>query len=509
MFKGIVRSGLALGLTLAFSLMGLAFAARAPQAAQQKPAYTYAEYNAYQAAAKETNPQQRIQLLDQFVSKFPNSTLMPYVDQLYYKTYDSLKQYNKVITYADKLVSSTSKEVDNGMKLQALYAREVAFNYTFDPKAANATQQAQTAGQDAAMGLKLLNGLTKPANMTEAQFNQQKQAPAALFNYTEGYASLILKNYPAAEKSFVAALKVDPTNPANAVTYFRLGVAYLAQASQEQASAAPATTPGSQASSTTPPSSQSSNTTAPPATGTGADQQSNSSTGAGATQNASAQQAPLPGPSAGQPDFMKGFWALARSIALGGSTVQEVQSYLQNQMLVYQKTACQNLLTNEMNNLLQMAKTTQTVDPPAGYALPSGVQLSEYLQSSNLFNIMQDLQAGGDRANFVWLAVCGNEFPQVPVKVISVTQTSDGVDMQVYTGPTPKDIQAATTANMEVVVTNQPAAQRLKKDNIVRFTGTLASYDPPPNFLLHWSNAQVNPADIPPSGPAGRRGRRG
>ncbi|HVB35306.1 MAG TPA: hypothetical protein VNJ52_13170 [Patescibacteria group bacterium] len=481
MSKGILRPGLMLWLILAVSLSaGLATMARAEQQAQGKPAYTYAEYNAYQAAAKEKNPQERVKLLDDFVSKFPKSTLLPYVYQAYYQTYDLLKQYDKVIEYADKLAASDAKEVDNGMKLQALYAREVAFNYAFNAKAADATEQAQKARDDARMGLNLLSGLTKPKNMTEAQFAQETKGPAALFNYTDGFASYILKDYPSAEKAFRAALTVDPSNPANSVTYFRLGVAYLQQASKEQAAAPAAAAPAAQ-------------TPATPAPAPG-------QPAAGA-----AQLAPLPGPSAGQADFINGFWALARSIALKGSTEQQVRAYLQNQMLVYQKTACQNLFTTQMNQLLQMAQTTQTIDPPAGYTLPSGVQLGDYLQSSNLFTIMQDLQAGGDRTQFVWLAVCGNVFPQVPVKVISVTPTADGVDMQVYTGSTPKDIEQAKTANMEVVVTNQADAQRLKKDNIVRFTGTLSSYDPPPSFLLHWTNAQVNPADIPPVKPGGRR----
>jgi tetratricopeptide (TPR) repeat protein len=477
MLKGMTRSGLALALVLTFSLAGFATAARA-QGQQKKPAYSYAEYNAYQAAAKETNPQQRIKLLDDFVSKFPKSTLLPYVYQAYYKTYDQLKKYDKVIEYADKLVESKAKEVDNGMRLQALYTREVAFNYAFDGKAPDAQQQAQKARQYAEQGQKLLGELAKPKGMSDAQFAAQKKTPAYLFSYTEGFCALFLKDYAGAEKAFIAALSNDPKN---AVAYFRLGLAYLQQAAQVAASA-PQTTP----------------TQTPPAGTTGAAQ-----TGAGAT--AGTQPAPLPGPSAGQELYIKGFWALARSIALKGPNEQQVRSYLKNQMLVYQKTACQDLLTQQMNQLLQMAQTTTTVNPPADYTLPSGVQLGNYLQNTNLFTIMQDLQGDGNRAKFVWLAVCGNEFPEVPVKVISVSSTTDGVDMQVYTGQNSKDLQAAKTANMEVKVVNQPAAQRLKKDDIVRFTGTLASYDPPPNFLLHWDNAKVKPADIPPAKPGARK----
>lgn len=476
--RKMTRSGLALTLVLGLSLAGLATAARA-QGQQKAPPWTYAEYNAYQAATNEKNGAQRVKMLDDFVAKFPKSALLPYVYQVYYKTFEEQKKYEKVIEYADKLVASDSKYATDGMKLQAVYARAVAFNYTFDEKASDASAQAQKAREDAVMGLKLLGQLPKPKGMSDEKFAEQKKPYAGYFSSTEGFAALFLKDYAGAAKAFLAALNNDPKNP---VTYFRLGVAYLQMAAQ-QASAAPA----------------------PPASTPAAGE-------ANAAASAATQPAPLPGPSAGQSDYIKGFWALARSVALGGPTEQRVRAYLQNQMLIYQKTACQDLLTQEMKQLLMVAQTTETVDPPADYSIPSGAQLGRYLQDSNLFTIMQDLQTGGDRANFVWLAVCGNEFPEVPVKVISVAPTADGVDMQVYTGPSPKDIQAAKTANMEVKVVNQPDAQRLQKDNIVRFTGTLASYDPAPNFLLHWANAKVKEADIPPAKPGARhvahRGRR-
>ncbi len=482
MRKAMVRSGLAYTAALVFALAGLGATAR-PQGQQKAPGYSYAEYNAYEAAAKETNPEQRIKALDDFVAKFPKSTLLPYVYQAYYQTYDEQKQYDKVIENADKLVASDSAYATTGVKLQALYAREGAFGQTFNSaaqKAPDAARQAKTAEDNAALGLKLLDQMQKPANATDAQWAAAKKQYTELFVGTQGFAALFLKDYPTAEKAFASVLANEPNDSA---TYLRLGVAYLDQAAQE-AAAAPAT-------STTP--------TPPPAATSGDAAPSTSST-----------PAPLPGPMPGQQDYMKGFWALARAVALKGPNQAEVQSYLQNQMLVYQKTACPDLLTTEMNQLLQMAQSTATVDPPASYAIPSGPQLGQYLTNSNLFQIMQDLQAGGDRANFVWLAVCGNEFPNVPVKVISVSPTADGVDMQVYSGATPKDIQGATTANMEAKVENQPDAQRLQKDNIVRFTGTLVSYDPAPNFLLHWDKAQVNPADITPAKPGARRmARRG
>ena len=50
---------------------------------------------------------------------------------------------------------------------------------------------------------------------------------------------------------------------------------------------------------------------------------------------------------------------------------------------------------------------------------------------------------------------------------------------------------------MDVKVVGQPDAAKLEKDNPVRFTGTLMSYDPDPAFMLHWDKAKVNEEDIP------------
>jgi len=111
--------------------------------------------------------------------------------------------------------------------------------------------------------------------------------------------------------------------------------------------------------------------------------------------------------------------------------------------------------------------------------------------------VLADLKAGGDKAKMTWLALCGAEFPEVVGKVIDVTPVTDAVTLKLYTGATPEDIQAATTANLDVKVVGQPEAVRVEKDQGVRFSGTLVGYDPDPNFMLHWDKAKVNAEDIP------------
>jgi tetratricopeptide (TPR) repeat protein len=190
---------------------------------QEKPAYTRAEYDAYNVAANEKNLQQRIQLLDDFMSKYPGSTLLPYVYQAYYTTYNELKSYPRTIEYADRLLTFGDK-LDVATRFQALYLRTLAFNFSFNDKDPNAREQATKAREAALQGLKVLGELKKPEGVTDEQFAQNKKGPEALFNYTAGFASLNLKEYSAATDSFKAALAINPNDP---VTFFRLGVTYL------------------------------------------------------------------------------------------------------------------------------------------------------------------------------------------------------------------------------------------------------------------------------------------
>jgi tetratricopeptide (TPR) repeat protein len=188
------------------------------------PAYTLAEYNAYQAAAADKDATQRVKDLDDFVSKFPNSALMPYVYNSYVHAYNELKDYPHVIEYADREVALGPDKVNAASRFQALYLRTLAFNYSFSEKDPTAQDEATQELAAAKAGLTVMDQVPKPANQTDDQWATNKKAPTALFNYTAGIASAALKDYASAVTSFQAALAATPND---AVTYFHLGVAYL------------------------------------------------------------------------------------------------------------------------------------------------------------------------------------------------------------------------------------------------------------------------------------------
>jgi hypothetical protein len=103
-----------------------------------------------------------------------------------------------------------------------------------------------------------------------------------------------------------------------------------------------------------------------------------------------------------------------------------------------------------------------------------------------------------------WLALCGAEFPEVVGKIIDVTPGPNVVIFHVFTDADQAKMQDATTANMEVKVPGQPDAARLLKDDPIRFSGIVASYDAQP-FMLHWDQGKVDPSIIPEKTQPGKR----
>jgi tetratricopeptide (TPR) repeat protein len=406
---------------LLLSVFARSAAAKPPQQDQAKTSYTIPEYNAYQAASAEKDPQAKIKLLDDFVAKFPNSTLLPYVYQVYYQAYFQLKNYAKTIEFADKLTGMGDK-VDAGTRLSALYTRTLAFNFVFGEKAPDAADQEQKARKAADDGLVILNALPKPDKMTDADFAVQKKGPSVMFYYTSGLCAYYMKDYPAAIEKLGAALALSPDD---GVSYYRLGLSYVAS---------------------------------------------------------------------NPPQWMDGFWALARAIDLKVSGADQIKTYLRKQMSNYEQPNCDNLVDAQFNELLQLAGNSP--QRPATWSIPSAADLQKIAAGSTIVTVIADLKAGSDKAKMTWLAICGAEFPEVVGKVIEITPGADAVVLRAYTGATPEEMQNATTANMEIKVEGQPEASRIQKDDGVRFSGTLSGYDPEP-FLLHWEKAKVNPEDIP------------
>ncbi|MGA3292520.1 MAG: hypothetical protein ABSE45_00915 [Candidatus Acidiferrales bacterium] len=414
-------------------------AAQGAQQSSQQPTYTMAEYNSFQACQAEKDPQAKATCLDDYMTKYPNSTLNKYVGPLYVQVcsqYGQAKQYPKAIACADHVVSLGDK-ADVTTRLQAIQVRVQSFSASFDPKAADANTQLTQERDAASAAAKLLPSLPKPENITDAQFAEQKKPAAAFFYGAVGMADFQLKDYAGAIEADKAVLANTPND---AVTEYRLGLAYLGMNPAQS---------------------------------------------------------------------LDGFWALARAVDLKITDADKVKDYLRKTIINYEQPNCDSLVDGQLSELLQLAANAP--ERPATYTIPAAADLLKVAQASTIVTVLSDL-SGGDKAKMTWLAICGAEFPEVVGKIIDVQKSDAYVDFMVYFGATQEDVEAATTANMDVKVwtaaqpanaasgiTPQPDVVRLQKDDPIRFAGTLASYDPSP-FLLHWDKVKVDPTIIPDKG---------
>ncbi len=199
------------------------------------------------------------------------------------------------------------------------------------------------------------------------------------------------------------------------------------------------------------------------------------------------------------PQQMDAFWYFAKAVSAKNANQTQstqVKTYLRKLIANYQGgNVCDNLTDAELSELLQLAGSS--AERPASYKLPSSADLDAARKDMTIASVIADLRAGGDKAKITWLASCGLEFPDVPGKLIEVIPGADAVQLKVAFVTSDAEFDAKTTPDMDVKVVGQPDAAKLEKDNPVRFTGTLAAYDPDPAFMLHWDKAKVNAEDIP------------
>ena len=215
---GLIWIALALG-----SGAGKLWAVPSAPQDQAKPAYSLAEYNQYQVADKETNPQQKVKLLDDFVKAYPNSTLMPYIYRDYYTTYMALKNFAQVIEYADRMIALGDK-IDTTGRLEAYYTRAQAFYLGMSDKSLQTPDALGKARDASVAGLKALDDLKKPDAVPADQFEQQKKGVKVLFNAVAAMASTTMKDYAGAAGYYKTVLSITPEDP---VTHYRLGIVYL------------------------------------------------------------------------------------------------------------------------------------------------------------------------------------------------------------------------------------------------------------------------------------------
>jgi tetratricopeptide (TPR) repeat protein len=413
----------------------------AAQAAAQGAAqtsYTIPEYNAFQAAAAEKDPAAKIKDLDDFVSKFSNSTLMPYVYETYYQAYYLTKNYPKALEYADKLIAMGDK-AELPRRFAAIQARVQLFSSVFNPKAPDANDQLAKERDAALLGLKLLPDVKKAKpDITDDQIKQLTSG----FEITKGAADLQLKDYAAAAEAFKAALAVTPTD---AATSYRLGLAYLGM---------------------TPP---------------------QSLDGFWALARAIDQK--MQG-SDKVKDYLRTKILAYEQPGCDSQADAQLDELLQLAANSPDRPATYTIPSHDDLSKISQSSTIISVIADLGgggdkakmtWLAICGAEFPEVV--GKIIDVQKT-----DPAFLTFLVFTSAS----PDEMSAATTANLAVKVWIAAPPA-----GATTAQ----VTPQPDVVRLAKDDEIRFAGTLASYDPSP-FLLHWDQVKVDPSILPEKGAA-------
>jgi hypothetical protein len=223
---GNVSQRILMGVALFAGAVITSGAAFAQAATTQAPPYNRDEYDRYIACTTEKVPESKIKCLDDFVAKSPNAAktpeLAPFIANAYMLAYRDVKDWPKTIEAADKLLTFGEK-INAGDQLNARYIRAQAFI------AAGATMNSpdkQNAARDSArQGLKDLDALKKPDNLSQADFDKGKQPYSAYFNTVIATTSEGLKDAPSMIAAYKTLADMDPTD---GTPWYKIGLAYRA-----------------------------------------------------------------------------------------------------------------------------------------------------------------------------------------------------------------------------------------------------------------------------------------
>ncbi|PYX36001.1 MAG: hypothetical protein DMG81_16965 [Acidobacteria bacterium] len=189
--------------------------AASPQ--QKKEIKDPAEYNAYVGAVQQADPAAKISGLEAFLTQYPNSVMKEDALEILMGTYQQKGDPAKMGDTAQRLLQLNPNNV-RALALLA-YSKRVAAQAGQNPQ-----QNLADAEQYGQKGLTALDSFSKPAEMSDADYQNLKKQMGGIFNAAVGVAALQKKDFPTAIKGLRAAAEVTPTDFS---IIYPLALAYL------------------------------------------------------------------------------------------------------------------------------------------------------------------------------------------------------------------------------------------------------------------------------------------
>ena len=407
--------------------------------AQQAPPYGVEEYNAYVATARAQNPGEQLQAIESFLQRYPQSVLRAFVYPTQAQAAFGLKNYKKAMEVVDAFWRLDRAQVTETYK-QSKYSDAQIENSYFMTLILFTYSFLQTVS----------NGTVPPGElMTRAA----ERAGEGLRLHARLYG-------PAQPPADAAARQQFEQQKQQQETAFHSVLSFVAWRSKDYTQAAREYTYLVE---------KNPNEAVP-----------NYRLGLSLLQKDS-------------PDYLHGFWHVARAIAFNVGRKDNVKEFLTNRVAAYQQ-AVPSCIESDVDALI--SQSTQSVHPPAGWSLVSADQVNAVRQDMSVRRIFDDLQGGGEAGRLMWLASCGTEIgvgenaqPQMAVLLVEIAQAEENqVTLKVAAGQEAAD---SKIPNMEVVLDDPAAANGFKAEDVVRIAGQLDSYRSGPPFVLRLTKGKV------------------
>ncbi|MBI4463114.1 MAG: hypothetical protein HY647_00280, partial [Acidobacteria bacterium] len=188
------------------------------QAPQASPWKDRAEYDAFNAIAQATSPDQKVALADKYLAAYPETKFADKVYELKLQAYQQLNKTPEMEAAATKLVEIKPDH------FAALFILSYLIPRTLNAKDPGADQKLSQAAEYAQKGLTLLDSMQKPEGVADQQFQQQKQQQTAVFHQTAGFVALQKKDFEKAAQELRQSAELSPND---ALGFYWLGLSYL------------------------------------------------------------------------------------------------------------------------------------------------------------------------------------------------------------------------------------------------------------------------------------------
>ncbi len=189
--------------TLCFSPAGMRGQATSPSSsAPQKNWKDRAEYDLFDAIAKDNNPKTKLEKLQQWLKQYPQTDYTTERRALLLATYFQLGMAREAVDTAKQVLA------DDPSNFSALF---ILVSFTQAVAGQNPSADVLDQGEKAANAL-LANLDKVPPNFTEEQWKTQRPQVEALAHTTLGWTALQRKNWQAAQAEFQKTLQLNPND---------------------------------------------------------------------------------------------------------------------------------------------------------------------------------------------------------------------------------------------------------------------------------------------------------